>query len=78
MNLEITAESTSAFSISILHEGNAQAFWLEQKGGQWLLDGRWVASKTIEWPEALARALRLATGAGLARRTRAAIAGNNL
>ncbi len=77
MNLEITAESTSAFSISILHEGEAKAFWLEQKGGEWLLDGRWVASKTIEWPEALARALRLATGAGLARRTRVAIAGNN-
>lgn len=72
MNLEITAESSFGFSIKI----DDQLHWLAQHGGEWRLDGRWVASKTIEWPEALARALRMVTGQGLARRTRVAMDNN--
>jgi hypothetical protein len=72
MNLTITAESSFGFGIEL----DGKHYWLAQHGGEWRLDGRWVASKTIEWPEALARALRLATGAGLARRTRVAMDNN--
>ena len=58
MELTITSESSFAFSIEI----DGKRHWLEQRGGEWRLDGRWVASVRIDWPEALARALRLATG----------------
>ena len=72
MNLEVTAESRFGFSIEL----DGKRHWLEQRGGEWRFDGRWVASKTIDWPEALARALRLAAGMDPNHRTRRAMESN--
>jgi hypothetical protein len=73
MDLTITAESSFAFSIEI----DGKRHWLEQRGGEWRLDGQWVASKTINWPEALARALNIATNQPVRFRTWRAIERNN-
>ena len=73
MDITITSESPFEFSIEI----DGKRHWLEQRGGEWLLDKRWVASKTIDWPEALARGLRLATGGQPSLRIRSAIKEHN-
>lgn len=50
--------SGASFGIAL----GGKRYWLELRGGEWRLDGRWVATNRIDWPEALARALWLAAG----------------
>ena len=73
MELEITSESAFEFAI----RADGVDHWLVQRGGEWRLDGRWIASKSIDGPEALARALRVVLGYGLNLRTKTAIEGRS-